>query len=69
MPGFNIMAPFITKVHQITIRPTTDILDQIIAITKDGISNTFNDVQASKNVFISASILRKNSDLRVKHKI
>ncbi len=45
MPGFNAKAPFITSVFQVTVRPTTDILEPINAVTKDGIQNTFYDVQ------------------------
>lgn len=44
MPGMNTKAPFITAVHQVTIRPSTDTLDPITAVTKDGIQNSFNEV-------------------------
>ena len=45
MPGFNVKAPFVTTVYQIVVRPETDTMESIISITKDGIQNTFNDVQ------------------------
>ena len=45
MPGFNTKAPFVTDVFEVAIRPTTDTLDPIQSVTKDGIQNTFNDVQ------------------------
>jgi len=45
MPGFNVKAPFVTTVYQIVVRPETDTMPSIISITKDGIQNTFNDVQ------------------------
>ena len=44
-PGFNTKAPFITDFVQVTVRPQTSILEPISAITKDGVQNTFNDVQ------------------------
>ena len=45
MPGLRMKAPFVTVVEEIVVRPTTDVLDPIESITKDGIKNTFNDVQ------------------------
>ena len=47
MPGFNVKAPFVTTVYQIVVRPETDTMESIISITKDGIQNTFNDVQVT----------------------
>ena len=47
MPGFNVKAPFVTTVYQIVVRPETDTMETIISITKDGIQNTFNDVQVT----------------------
>ena len=44
-PGFNTKDPFITDFVQVTVRPQTSILEPISAITKDGVQNTFNDVQ------------------------
>ena len=45
MPGFNTKAPFVTTMVQIVVRPKTDTMNPIVSITKDGISNTFNNVQ------------------------
>ena len=47
MPGFNVKAPFVTTVYQIVVRPETDTMESIISITKDGIQNTFNDIQVT----------------------
>ena len=44
------MTPFITDVVEITIRPETDTLDSLSSITKDGIQNTFNDVQVITSI-------------------
>ena len=52
-PGFNTKAPFITDYVQVTVRPQTNILEPISAITKDGVQNTFNDVQVSFEFQIS----------------
>ena len=45
MPGFNTKAPFVTTVYQIVVRPETDTMEPITSVTKDGITNTFHDVQ------------------------
>ena len=39
------MTPFIVDVQEIMIRPQTDTLRPITTVTKDGIENTFNDIQ------------------------
>jgi hypothetical protein len=44
-PGVHWMAPFVTEVREISIRPETDTLRTITTITKDGITSTFNGVQ------------------------
>jgi len=49
-PGIHYMTPFITDVVEITIRPETDTLDSLSSITKDGIQNTFNDVQVITSI-------------------
>ena len=49
-PGIHYMTPFITDVVEITIRPETDSLDSLSSITKDGIQNTFNDVQVITSI-------------------
>jgi len=44
-PGVHYMTPFVVDVFEIQIRPQTDILDPMRSVTKDGIQNTFTDVQ------------------------
>jgi hypothetical protein len=44
-PGVHWMAPFITEVVEVSIRPKTDTLPPINSITKDGIENRFKEVQ------------------------
>jgi len=45
LPGVHTMAPFVTEMRQVSIRPTTDTVNPIDAITKDGIANRFTEVQ------------------------
>jgi len=49
-PGVHTMAPFVTEVRQVSIRPTTDSLRPIDAITRDGIANRFSEVQVKYKV-------------------
>ena len=49
-PGVHYMAPFIVEVVEIKIRPETDVLTPTSAITKDGIQNTFNDIQVITSI-------------------
>ena len=49
-PGIHYMTPFVVDVHMIAIRPQTDTLDPIICVTRDGIQNTFADVQVISRV-------------------
>ena len=44
-PGVHWKAPFVTTVEQVQVRPRTDTLNLMSTVTKDGITNTFNDVQ------------------------
>ena len=44
-PGVHWKAPFVTTVEQVQVRPKTDTLNLMSTVTKDGITNTFNDVQ------------------------
>ena len=44
-PGIHYMTPFIVDVKEITIRPETTTLIPMASTTKDGIKNTFNEVQ------------------------
>ena len=49
-PGVHWQAPFISQVEEVRIRPQTDSLKAMEAITKDGITNTFNDVQVISRI-------------------
>jgi hypothetical protein len=49
-PGVHWQAPFISHVEEVRIRPQTDSLKAMEAITKDGITNTFNDVQVISRI-------------------
>ena len=49
-PGIHYMTPFIVDVVEIKIRPETDVLDSIVSTTKDGIQNTFNDIQVITSI-------------------
>lgn len=49
-PGMHNMAPFVTTVQQIKIRPDTDTLSTTEAITKDGIQIQFEDVQVISRI-------------------
>jgi len=49
-PGIHFTMPFITEIQRIKIRPRTDKLPEITTITKDGITNTFKDVQVISDV-------------------
>ena len=49
-PGIHYMTPFIVEVVEIKIRPETDVLTSPSAITKDGIQNTFNDIQVITSI-------------------
>ena len=49
-PGVHYMAPIITDVHQVYIRSETNNLKKIVSVTKDGIQNTFEDIQVITSV-------------------
>jgi len=49
-PGIHFAMPFITDIERIKIRPRTDTLPPITTVTKDGIQNTFNNVQVISDV-------------------
>ena len=40
-----MMAPFVTEVREVSVRPQTDTLRPVSSITRDGIQNKFNEVQ------------------------
>ena len=50
LPGIQFTVPFITDIERIKIRPRTDTLPPLKTITKDGIQNTFNNVQVISEV-------------------
>ena len=49
-PGVHWQTPFISRVEEVRIRPQTDTLTPMEAITKDGITNTFNDIQVISRI-------------------
>jgi len=49
-PGVHWKAPFVTTVEQVQVRPRTDTLNLMSTVTKDGITNTFNDVQVISKI-------------------
>jgi len=51
-PGVRWSIPFVTTVEEVTVRPKTDVLPPISATTKDGIQNTFRDIQVISDVTI-----------------
>jgi len=44
-PGIHYMTPFVVDVYEIQIRPQTDVLEPMQSVTKDGIQNSFKEVQ------------------------
>jgi len=49
-PGIHFTMPFITEIERIKIRPRTDSLTPITTVTKDGIQNTFHNVEVISDV-------------------
>merc|ERR1711936_1250974 len=49
-PGIHLAMPFITDIERIQIRPRTDTMEPISTVTKDGIQNTFHNVQVISDV-------------------
>ena len=49
-PGIQYMTPFVVDVIEVQTRPQTDSLPTIISVTRDGIENTFKDVQVISRV-------------------
>ena len=49
-PGVAWKMPFVTKVEEVTIRPRTDTLGTVEAVTKDGITMEFQDMQILTDV-------------------
>ena len=49
-PGVAWKQPFVSTVEEVTIRPRTDTLGTVNAVTKDGINMVFNDIQILTDV-------------------
>jgi len=49
-PGLNTMAPWITTVHQIKIRPQTETMPDVSTVTRDGIEIKFEGIQVLSSV-------------------
>ena len=49
-PGVHWAIPFVTEIEEITVRPQTDTLPTIKAVTRDGIENSFGQIQVLSNV-------------------
>ena len=49
-PGIHMSMPFITDIERIQVRPRTDTMPPITTVTRDGITNTFNNVQVISDV-------------------
>merc|ERR1712156_1196178 len=45
-PGVHFMMPFIGDFREVRVRPETFTMEPVKAITKDGIENTFREIQA-----------------------
>jgi len=43
-PGVHFMMPFVETFVEVQVRPETEQLDRVLAITKDGIENTFREI-------------------------
>ena len=46
-PGVHSALPFITRIEEIPIRPTTEVLDPVSTVTRDGIENIFHNIQGT----------------------
>jgi len=49
-PGVHFMMPFVDDYNEVKIRPETHTMDPMVAITKDGIENTFREINAITTV-------------------
>ena len=49
-PGVHFMMPFIEEYREVRIRPETFAMDSVLAITKDGIENTFREINTITTV-------------------
>jgi len=50
LPGVRFQKPFITEMREITIRPTTETMEDISTVTKDGIEIMFHGIQVLSSV-------------------
>ena len=50
LPGVRFQKPFITEMREITIRPTTETMEDINTVTKDGIEIVFHGIQVLSSV-------------------
>ena len=49
-PGVHFMVPFVDDYSEVMIRPETHMMDPFAAITKDGIENTFKEINVITTV-------------------
>ena len=55
-PGVHWSVPFVTEIEEIVIRPQTEVLESISTVTRDGIQNTFHNIQVLSSVEINSLI-------------
>lgn len=55
-PGVHWAIPFVTTIEEITVRPQTDTLESISTVTRDGIQNTFHNIQVLSNVDVESLV-------------
>jgi len=53
LPGIRMMAPFITEVLEIKIRPQTETMEDVKTVTRDGIEIVFHGIQVLSSVDVS----------------
>merc|ERR1712228_993577 len=56
LPGVRFMAPFITELREIKIRPQTETMADVKTVTRDGIEITFHEIQVLSSVELSQLI-------------
>ena len=67
-PGIHYMTPFAVDVFEMQIRPQTDNLSPMRSVTKDGITNTFKDVQVITRIRVDKLVhMIKNYRREFKH--
>merc|ERR1712130_245996 len=49
-PGVHFSQPFVASVKEVLIRPETTIMNEVVAITKDGIQNSFQEISVITKV-------------------